>query len=547
MAERHPRQRRRTAASAPLGSGDAYAMLFERNPMPLFVFDRETLGFLAVNDAALALYGYDRGRFLASSLIDLVTPEERPQFAERMPRAEDGRAALGVCRHMRSDRRVVYVDLLRQEFEFRGRPAALISARDVTGKLSAQDELRQSHERLLRSEEQLARAQRVSHTGSFFRDLRSGTVEWSDETFRIFDRPREAGTPGHGRSNRAALLALFHPDDRAKYAAVMDAAEKGQSTPPIEVRIPRPDGTVRWIHHESEVVIGDDGKPACRIGTYRDVTEAHEAAAEQERLRDALAAAHRELRIANEDLERRVEERTAELGAAQDELLKKERLSIIGQLTASVAHDLRNPLSSIRNTLFAMRETAAKDNAPFERMAARIERSVERCDAIIADLLDFTRVRALSPSRAKLDDWLDEVLSEQKLAPGIVLERALACDGAAVMLDCDRFRRVIVNLIDNATQAMDGGRDERRIRVATSAGEVALIVISDTGPGIAPDILPRVFDPLFSTKPSGTGLGLPTVKQIVEQHGGRIVLSSEMGAGTVVRISLPLAAAALAA
>ncbi len=304
---------------------------------------------------------------------------------------------------------------------------------------------------------------------------------------------------------------------------------------------------MRWIFHESEVILDEDGRPLLRVGTYRDVTEAHEAAEEQARLREALSAAHRELRAANEELERRVEQRTEELRAAQAELLTKERLSILGQLTATVAHELRNPMSSIRNTLYSVRQMTVTPGSPLERMVARIERSVSRCDAIIADLLDFTRARPLKQSRARLDDWLAEVLAEQKLPDGVVLEQQFAAADAAVTIDSERFRRVIINLVENAAQAMEADCRERRITVATSVAEMAVIEVADTGAGIAPDILPKVFEPLFSTKRYGTGLGLPTVKQIVEQHGGLIAISSAPGDGTRVRIGLPLAAAALAA
>ncbi|HVA13073.1 MAG TPA: ATP-binding protein, partial [Stellaceae bacterium] len=238
------------------------------------------------------------------------------------------------------------------------------------------------------------------------------------------------------------------------------------------------------------------------------------------------------------ELARRVEERTAELKAAQGELVRKERLSALGQLTATMAHELRNPLSAIRNTLFAVKETASTKGIDLERPISRVERSVARCDRIINDLLDYTRVKELHLSDLAPDPWIEEVLSEQRLPAGIGLERRLDAD-CTVAVDPERMRRVLINLIDNAAQAMTDETCERKITVTTAlAGDCFELVVADTGGGIAADVLPKVFEPLFSTKSFGTGLGLPMVKQIIEQHGGTIEIVSVIGTGTRVIVRL---------
>ncbi|HUB94571.1 MAG TPA: ATP-binding protein [Stellaceae bacterium] len=266
-------------------------------------------------------------------------------------------------------------------------------------------------------------------------------------------------------------------------------------------------------------------------------------------MRDEQADAARRQLKAQEQM---AEMRTAKIEAdraravAESELLKKERLSVLGQLTATVAHELRNPLSSIRNSLHAIRQLS-QDAAPIERAAARIERSIERCDSLVADLLDYARPRGIACAEVALDPWLAEVLDEQKLPQGIALERRLGAPDAWVAIDTDRFRRVIINLIENAAQAMVASGAEpsdRRIAVTTHAKDGAEIAIDDTGPGIPPEILPRIFEPLFSTKSFGTGLGLPTAKQIVEQHDGTIAIMSRPGQGANVRIRLPQVAPA---
>jgi len=226
------------------------------------------------------------------------------------------------------------------------------------------------------------------------------------------------------------------------------------------------------------------------------------------------------------------------------ELLTKERLSVLGQMTATVAHELRNPLGSIKNTTAALRKATLAKSIDLERPISRIERSIGRCDQLVSDLLDYTRRRDVVLKPANLDQWLSEVLDEHQVPAGVVLDRHFSAKGTIVSLDDDRFRRVVINLVDNAAEAMqEPGNSERKISVHTQTANCAEIVVRDTGPGISPDVLPKIFEPLFSTKRFGTGLGLPTVKQIVEQHGGTIEVTSEIGQGTTARIKLPLIAA----
>ena len=252
-----------------------------------------------------------------------------------------------------------------------------------------------------------------------------------------------------------------------------------------------------------------------------------------------LEDAHRRIRAFNEELERRVEERTLALREAQQELVRNERLSALGQLTATVAHELRNPLSAIRNTLFAMKEKTGSVGLDFERPLGRIDRSISRCDRIIDDLLNFTRARSLRPSRTLADEWLGELLDEQPLAHDIRLVRRFGAAGCAVAFDTDLMQQAVSNLIENAAHAL-ADQDDRRITVATRPdGAFYEMTIEDTGAGIAADVLPKVFEPLFSTKSFGTGLGLPTVKQILDQHSGGITIASEPGRGTRVVVRLP--------
>jgi signal transduction histidine kinase len=197
--------------------------------------------------------------------------------------------------------------------------------------------------------------------------------------------------------------------------------------------------------------------------------------------------------------------------------------------------------------MFTITEAAQANGLKLDRAFGRIERSIGRCDAIITDLLDYTRIRQLRREKFPLDSWLAEVLDEQQIPKRIALIREFDAGDPVVSVDADRLRRVIINLVDNAAQAIEGDRETTnptppRITVRTRiAAERVEIEIEDSGPGIPPDIFKRIFEPLFSTKGFGVGLGLPTVRQIMEHHGGNIEISSESGRGTRALIWLPLA------
>jgi PAS domain S-box-containing protein len=254
-----------------------------------------------------------------------------------------------------------------------------------------------------------------------------------------------------------------------------------------------------------------------------------------------------ERRMAHDQLERRVEERTAELRAAQADLLRQGRLATLGQLTATVSHELRNPLGVIRTSTFVARDGLNGATARVQRALERIDRSVIRCDRIIDELLDFTRISGLEPEPTPIDVWLDGTLKEQALPAEITLRRDFGLAGTTVPIDRDRFRRAIINVFDNACQAMTGevGReasdtDNSVLSVTTQRtnGRVE-VIFEDRGPGIPADVMPKIFEPLFSTKGFGVGLGLPVVKQIMEQHGGGIEIDGAGASGTRVCLWLP--------
>lgn len=291
------------------------------------------------------------------------------------------------------------------------------------------------------------------------------------------------------------------------------------------------------IHTDSQHADDEFGMLVENINDFIAATDEHLT----ERSRAEMA-----LQTLNEELENRVSERTAALESAQKELVAKERLATLGQLTATVSHELRNPLGAMRISTHVLRTRMDTEDDLQVRAVERVERGIKRCDNIIDELLDYSRIKDLDRTVVSIDEWLAALLDEQDLPGGIVLERDLALPNTSVPIDSERLRRAVINVFENACQAMtnnaktETGDTQSRLRIATRATDDRIeIVIADTGPGIPDEVMAQIFEPLFSTKNFGIGLGLPTAKHIVEQHGGNIEVETEEGRGTSFVLWLP--------
>lgn len=253
-----------------------------------------------------------------------------------------------------------------------------------------------------------------------------------------------------------------------------------------------------------------------------------------------------ELRRHRENLEELVAERTRTLKETQAELRTKEKLAAVGQLVATVSHEIRNPLATIRSSFFTVRHIADERGVDLSKPLDRIERNITRCDAIIAELLDYTRARQLQRTNVPLDAWLKDILDEEPMPDTIRITPGLAA-GVEAWIDPDRLRRCVLNILSNAIHAIEQAKPERpelRVESRVLDDRVELIFI-DNGSGISEEDLTKVGEPFFSTKGFGVGLGLAVVRQIAEQHGGGITLTSRPGEGTAVTLWVPLRAPAL--
>ncbi|MCK4507721.1 MAG: transporter substrate-binding domain-containing protein, partial [Desulfuromonadales bacterium] len=264
------------------------------------------------------------------------------------------------------------------------------------------------------------------------------------------------------------------------------------------------------------------------LGCIRDITERKQTTEELLKYRDKL-----------QDL---VDEQTLELKAAHTELLQRERMVTLGQLTATVSHELRNPLGTIQTALFSIENSLERnDSSQVARTLELADRSISRCVTIIEELNSYARVKDLDISEASVDDWLRAVLKEQSIPEEISYELDLFSDVRA-SFDHEKLRQVVVNLIANAVHALqDKQSNGKHLRVSTHLLDNKYeIRISDNGIGMTSDIKEKMFEPLFSTKGFGVGLGMVIVKNIVDQHHGEINIQSKEGEGTTVTLRLPI-------
>ncbi|MDH4989183.1 ATP-binding protein [Aminobacter anthyllidis] len=230
------------------------------------------------------------------------------------------------------------------------------------------------------------------------------------------------------------------------------------------------------------------------------------------------------------------------LRQTQRDLASNERLAAIGQITATVSHELRNPLGTLVTSADVLRRSLKNADEPVLSELQRLQRNAWRCVRIIEDLLDFSRKHALVVTPILIDRWVAQHVAEQDATRPIQLELAAGCKVSA---DGERLRQAFSNVLANAIQACEGHTaDNAAIVVSTRCeGDNAIICVADNGAGMSRETAARVFEPLFSTKAFGVGLGMPLVKRIVEQHGGSVLIDSEQGAGTRVSIVLPRAGA----
>jgi signal transduction histidine kinase len=234
------------------------------------------------------------------------------------------------------------------------------------------------------------------------------------------------------------------------------------------------------------------------------------------------------------------------LDRSRDALVRSEKLALAGLIAARVAHDVRNPLSSMKIQAQLL-DASLGDNAPGRKMLGAVLRDIQQLESVVRDLIELARPGELHREPTSIGAVVDEVLqqlSAQLAYRKIVVEARLPASQPLVDLDVARFRQVLLNLIGNAADAMPTGGTLTITTEGRDAGSAVVLDICDDGVGIDPAIRDRVFDPFVSTKRDGVGLGLVNAKAVVESHGGTLELAAQVPKGTRARIVLPASRAA---
>jgi PAS domain S-box-containing protein len=506
--DRELRERERAEAAAAT-SARSYRLLFESNPNPMWVFDSETLQFLAVNDSAVEAYGYSRDEFLAMTIEAIRPPEDVAALREvalgdgASPR-ERGLNVAGVWRHLRKDGSAIDVEVTSHAHTFNGRPARVVLAIDVTERLRAEAALKRSEARyrdLFENATDLIATvdldSRLTAVNRRFADALGYTAE------ELIGRP---------------LLDLVPPEWHEQVAAARRAKlDEDDASTIYEHELVAKDGR-RLTVEVSSRAITEDGRPAGVQAICRDITERRQL---EEQLRQA------------------------------------QRLEAIGRLAGGVAHDFNNLLTVIGGYSEALLE---RNGAGSETELREISAAAERATALTGQLLAFSRRQVLQPRVVDVNAIVSGITPMLGRLIGEDVELATALDPSVkpVLADANQLEQVLVNLVVNARDAMpQGGKltietssvdlDEAYVSQHSEAtpGPHTVLAVSDTGVGMDAATTSRIFEPFFTTKPvgAGTGLGLSTVYGTVKQSGGSIWVYSEPGRGTTFKIYLPLATA----
>jgi two-component system sensor kinase FixL len=324
---------------------------------------------------------------------------------------------------------------------------------------------------------------------------------------------------------RSTELLYADPADFAAQGKSRYRPDGGIASGVYEVTYRRKDGTLFPSETLGAKVETADGRLLGYLGVIRDITERKKA--------------EKKLLQLNRELEERVAARTAELETLHEQMVRQERLAIIGRLAGSVAHDLRQPLGVISNSAYFLSQVVTEQSdARVRKHIGILSREVSRTDDIITDLVDMAGDAILDLRVDNINSLIREVLEELPLPEGVQADVDLDPGMPAFFFDPKRLQRVFCNLVTNAVQAMPTG-GIFRIRSRREKGW-AVLEFGDTGSGIAPDLLEKIFEPLFTTKARGVGLGLSIVRDFVEKHQGAIEVKSEVGKGTTFTVRLPI-------
>ncbi len=320
-------------------------------------------------------------------------------------------------------------------------------------------------------------------------------------------------------------LTTFVPEcDRAALSEIFKKLTQYHEPTLNENRILASDGRELLVEWHGRPVFKENGQFDFFFCVGIDITE-------RKRAEQALKAY-------SERLEEMVEERTRGLQEAQDELIRKEKLAVMGQLAGGLAHELRNPLGTISNAAYLLDAVLSDADKTTKEYLELISSEVSRSEKIISDLLGFSRSEPPHKGDTPITELVAQALERHPQPDGVELFIDIPDDLPSAFVDPGQIEMVLANLVINAYQAMSGG-GKLTIKCQDMKGNLSL-TIADTGCGISKDNMKKLFDPLYTTKPQGVGLGLTVSKNLTEANSGSIEVKSEEGVGSTFIVNLPI-------
>jgi two-component system, cell cycle sensor histidine kinase and response regulator CckA len=480
-------------------SEEQYRLLFDSNPLPMWVVDRQTFTFLAVNEAAVHHYGYSRGEFFAMTIKDMSQVGDIPALFEAASRSSEGLSETEAWRHRKKDGTIIDVAITSHGIRFRGKQAELVLAHDITDQKKNQERLRQSEEKFAKA----FRSSPLAITISTEVDGRYVDVNDAFSNMLGYRREEVVGCTTH------ELGVWLEPADRTAFIQQLVASARVTSFP---AKFRTSSGDTRLTEISAELIELDGA--SCVLAITRDVTEARHL---EEQFRQA------------------------------------QKMEAVGRLAGGIAHDFNNMLSVIIGYSELLQEQF--QSGPARKGADEVKKAAERAAALTRRLLAFSRQQVLSPRILSLNAVVDNLSKMLRHMIGEDVELILTSGAALghVQADPVQIEQIIMNLAVNARDAMPKGG---RLIIETSNADVdamsaailsvrpgpyVVLSVSDTGCGMNEATIARIFEPFYTTKEpgKGTGLGLSMVYGVVKQSDGSIRVHSEPGKGTTFRIYLP--------
>jgi PAS domain S-box-containing protein len=480
--------------------------LFVQHPKPMWVYDRETLRFLAVNEAATRYYGYSQEEFLQMTLGDIRPAEDLPLMFKARRDVVPGHHDIGVVRHRKKSGEIVFVHLTLHTVEFLQREAAMVMAIDVTSEVMSKRALERQQAQFRQLHQSLSDALWIASADGRAMLYVSPAIEqicgW---------------TPEQMMANPDLWLQVVHPDD-VDIAKSSGASLQTVGEARCEYRILARSGAIKWVLDRKRLIVDEEGLVTMMGGILKDITAAKEDEARR-------AESHLEL-------ERLVAQRTSELVRVNAEL---------DAFARTIAHDLKSPLVSVVGfTQILQKRYAPVLDEDGARLTARIERAAKQMASLVNDLLSLSRVSTTVLTLVDVDlvpiaqDIMEEFRQQEP-------ERKLRFDAPAslhVCADAGLMRPLLTNLLGNAWK-FTGKREDAHVQLLVdAAGPEVIVRIQDNGVGFDVGNGELLFQPFqrFHTLSefSGTGIGLTTCQRIVARHHQRIWVESVPGEGTSV-------------